>query len=88
MYKSNNCKLYRNMGKISRRCAFNECKLKVDTLIGIGLCVGCKKFFCGNHRIYESHKCPNLVDKCNELKQANTRILMNSKTESKIITKI
>ncbi len=49
---------------------------------------GCKNQYCTRHVLPEKHKCTNISELCNNLKEKNKIKLENQKTENPVIEKL
>lgn len=74
--------------KNKNRCAFSDCKIKVNPLLGTGKCPKCSNNFCGNHRLYELHDCPFYLEVKREYKLNNEKTLLKNRTQQQMIAKI
>lgn len=74
--------------RCKNRCAFDDCRAKVSSLLATGKCPKCSLHFCGSHRLYELHNCPFYSEVKNECKQDNEKALFKNRTQREVITKI
>ena len=59
------------------KCKFPNCKNKI---LSVSLsCNGCKKMYCGKHRLPEDHLCENLSNLRETKKLENEKKLLNEK---------
>ncbi len=64
---------------MSKKCEFGDCKKKILSL-AID-CDKCHKYYCGVHRIPESHCCTMLSCLREEAYENNKKVLENNKME-------
>lgn len=60
-----------------KKCEYSDCKKKILSLVID--CNQCHKYFCGNHRIPESHECSYLSQIKQNAFQNNKNNLENNK---------